>query len=239
MSILTQSSEALCGTSLQLIQGFELRCDDEPVLLPEAAQRLVAYLAVKRRPQRRLTVAGMLWMDTTDEQAAANLRTVLWRARRVDPELVLSDNGNLRLGDHVRVDLHEMVAAVHALVDDPSAPLLPETSAKLLCEDLLPDWCDDWVVLERERLRQVRLHGLEALCLRLTALGRFLHAIEVGLLATAADPLRESAQRALVMAHLAEGNVSEAVRQYAAYKATLAEELGVEPTPVLRALVGR
>ena len=38
--------------------------------------------------------------------------------------------------------------------------------------ELLPDWYDDWVLLERERFRQLRLHALDALCDDLTRAGR-------------------------------------------------------------------
>ena len=49
--------------------------------------------------------------------------------------------------------------------------------------EILPDWYDDWLLLERERIRQLRLHALEAIrCTRLTAAGRFGEAIEAALL---------------------------------------------------------
>src|SRR6266571_3495035 len=51
--------------------------------------------------------------------------------------------------------------------------------------DLLPYWYEDWVLVERERFRQLRLHALEALCEQLTALGRFDHAVEAGIAAVA------------------------------------------------------
>jgi hypothetical protein len=70
--------------------------------------------------------------------------------------------------------------------------------------ELLPGWYDDWVLLEREPLRQRVLHGLEALSRHLVRAGRFAEAVEAAMVAVAVEPLRESAQRALVTAHLAE-----------------------------------
>src|SRR5688500_15668681 len=84
-------------TDLQLLQRFELRVRGEPASLPDTGQRLVAFLAVRNCPQRRTTVAGTLWGDTTDDHAAANLRTALWRTRRVDPDLVRSSGGYLSI----------------------------------------------------------------------------------------------------------------------------------------------
>ena len=53
----------------------------------------------------------------------------------------------------------------------------------------------------------------------------------------AVDPLRESAQRLLVQAHLAEGNVGEALRCYQRYRALAEYELQVEPSAELTALL--
>jgi DNA-binding SARP family transcriptional activator len=52
-----------------------------------------------------------------------------------------------------------------------------------------------------------------------------------------AEPLRESAHRALVMVHLHEGNYGEALRQYQRCRALLHDELGIDPSPRLHDLV--
>jgi DNA-binding SARP family transcriptional activator len=98
-------------------------------------------------------------------------------------------------------------------------------------------WYDDWVLSEAEDWRQLRLHALEALADRLTAIGRWGEAADAAGAAVRAEPLRESANAALIRVHLAEGNQSEAVRQFDRYRALLDAELGLEPTPRLRRLV--
>ena len=55
--------------------------------------------------------------------------------------------------------------------------------------------------------------------------------------AVLAEPLRESAQRALVSAYLAEGNCWEALRQYEAYKRLLHRELRLAPSALMLALI--
>jgi DNA-binding SARP family transcriptional activator len=87
------------------------------------------------------------------------------------------------------------------------------------------------VLLERERLRQLRLHALDALAESLIRQGKPALALEAAWASVRAEPLRESAHRAVVSAHLGEGNVSEAVRHYRAFRRLLHEELGVEPSP--------
>jgi DNA-binding SARP family transcriptional activator len=49
--------------------------------------------------------------------------------------------------------------------------------------------------------------------------------------------LRESAHRTVVRAHLAEGNVAEALRAHAVFRDLLREELGVSPTEQMSRLV--
>jgi DNA-binding SARP family transcriptional activator len=93
------------------------------------------------------------------------------------------------------------------------------------------------VLIERERFRQLRLHALEALCRRLTDAGRHGEATEAGLAAVACEPLRESAHRAVVAAHLSEGNAGEALRQYEACRALLGRQLGLEPTAAFERLM--
>jgi DNA-binding SARP family transcriptional activator len=102
---------------------------------------------------------------------------------------------------------------------------------------LLPGWYDDWVIVERERLRQRLLHALEAVCYRLSEAGRHAELVEAALRVVELDPLRESGQRALISAHLAEGNVIEAWRTYAACRQVLKTELGLAPSIELTRLV--
>jgi DNA-binding SARP family transcriptional activator len=114
---------------------------------------------------------------------------------------------------------------------------LGATAFETLSRDLLPGWYDDWVLIEAEDWRQLRLHALEALAARLTAAGRWGEAAHAASAAVRAEPLRESAHAALIQVHLAEGNQSEAVREFTRYRALLHAELGLEPTPRLRRLL--
>ena len=105
--------------------------------------------------------------------------------------------------------------------------------------DLLPGWYDDWALLERERMRQRLLHALEAMSRQLVRMRRCAEAVEAAIIAVGAEPLRESAQRTLIEAHLAEGNLIEGRRTYWAYQDVLDRELGAKPDPELAALVHR
>jgi DNA-binding SARP family transcriptional activator len=228
------SSEA--RVRVDLLGGFEYRRDDEAVLLTLGAQRLVAFLALHRRPLQRVHVAGTLWIDSTEEHANASLRTALWRVQHLRPAVVSRTSTHLALADDVPVDTSEIEALAQCVLA--GGRLDPEGVARLSsAKVLLPDWYDDWVVIERERLRQLCLHALEQLSADARAQGRYAQATEAGLGAVALEPLRESAHRAVIETYLAEDNASEALHHYRLFERMLDTKLGLRPSPRLRELV--
>jgi DNA-binding SARP family transcriptional activator len=146
----------------------------------------------------------------------------------------------LGLAEGVAVDLRHAQALARRLLDPSVTPGRSELGAPAmaaLSTDLLPDWYDDWVLAEAEDWRQLRLHALEALTRRLAAAGRLGEAAGAARAAVRAEPLRESGHAALIQVHLAEGNQSEAVREFTHYRALLRAELGLEPTQRLYQLI--
>jgi DNA-binding SARP family transcriptional activator len=228
---------------LVLLARFSLvsRADGAEIALPLYAQRLLAFLALAHGPQDRSLVSSSLWLGTVDQRAAASLRTTLWKLRQVDEDLVVADVRTVDLGPGVAVDFDEAIAQARSLLSPGSEATDAAVGAARAWatfeDELLPGWYDDWVIFERERFRQLRLHALEGLSQQLTRLGRHAEAVDAAQAAVAAEPLRETAQRVLIAAHLAEGNRSEARRQLALYTELLRDELGVEPSSELRSLL--
>jgi len=233
----TFASSSAPSLRLNLLDHFELWRDGRLIPLAVAIQRLLAFLALRRRPVGRLFAAGTLWMDSSERRSSGSLRSALWRLRAEGLDLVEATPTQVGLAPTVVVDLEEATTFAKALADRSATPLQEPLHAGPLTKDLLPDWYDDWVLIERERYRHIRLRALEALCERLTQEGRFALAIETGLAAVSTEPLRESAHRVLIMTHLAEGNLSEAIRQFRMLRDLLRTELGVEPLEDLAALV--
>jgi DNA-binding SARP family transcriptional activator len=220
---------------LTLLGGFRLCVDGLPVGLPVGAQRLVALLALRGRMSRS-RLAGMLWPDTTEPRALASLRTAIWRVNQLAPGLVLSAGDTVDVALHTRIDVREFVERATSVLRDAESG--PDRWPAVMQEgDLLVDWSDSWLTNDRERLHQLRLHLLERLSERLTADGRFGLAVEAVLAALRRDGLRESAHRALIRAHLAEGNIGEARRAYATCVQVLGQELGVAPSPATTMLL--
>jgi DNA-binding SARP family transcriptional activator len=214
---------------LRLVGGFELSLSGVPVALPGGAQRLIAFLALQSGPVRRAYVAGSLWPEATDERASARLRTALWSLRRVWVGLVEGIQ-TLGIAHSAHVDLNDAIEAAHRVIRDPGGALRTEAHVPALYGDVLPDWHEEWVVLERERFREVRVRALEALSGLLAEQCRFDEAALMALAAIRAEPLRESAHRALIAVHLSEGNRHAATAQFRRLRWLLNSELGIEPS---------
>jgi DNA-binding SARP family transcriptional activator len=231
---------ARAAVHLDVLGEFGLRVREAPVVVRRAQQRLLAFLAVSRRPVSRGTLGQRLW-EAVDEQ-----RSNLWRLPRpTGVPLVTTTSTHVALSDAVVVDLWQREDVADRLarprpgVEPPAEapPLDDQEPHALWTDDLLPDWHDEWLMVERESYRQMRLHALESLSQRLRESGKHASALAAALAAVQADPLRESAHRQVVAVHLAEGNSAEALRQFHVYRRLLAHELGLPPSPAIRALV--
>jgi DNA-binding SARP family transcriptional activator len=223
---------------LHLFGGPFVRFGARRAEIPEGSQRLLVFVALRRGAVDRRHAAGILWPDGTDTRAAGNLRSALWRLNNAGISLIRADKYRLVLRDDVFVDLRIINDWAGRLIDgSASGPDLGVIPWNIQEFELLPGWYDDWALLERERVTQRMLHGMEMQIRRLIQHGRCAEAVEVALVATGADPLRESAQQSLIEAYLAEGNWAEAHRRFESYRLLVRDELGIQPGVRLSALV--
>jgi DNA-binding SARP family transcriptional activator len=224
---------------LGLFDGFVLREGDCNVALPLQVQRLIALVAL-RTTLRREEASGTLWPEIPDLRAGARLRTTLWRLHRSGRDVLDTANGQLFLAESVDVDLKNWMVLALRVIDAPNSVAAHDLGSLRLCGELLPGWYDDWVLLERERVRQLQLHVLEAAADQLLRLSRHAAALEFALRALQMEQTRESAHRLVIRVHLAEGNTGEAWRQFEHCRDLLGRELGVDPSDELCALmIGR
>lgn len=218
---------------LSLLDGFALTVGGRELVVPRAQQRLLALVAL-RRDTNRNTAVGLLWPEGQEARAAASLRTALWRLQQLPVPTVRAGGDTIGLDPGLGLDVGDLVAmslsAGQGCVDLPGSLLLGP-------HELLPGWYDEWVLVERERLRQLYLHTVERFAQSCLRAGRHGDALEAALAAVRADPLRESPYRLAVEVHLAEGNIAEALSTYQHYRALLARELGVAPSPMIRGLI--
>ncbi|WP_434739924.1 AfsR/SARP family transcriptional regulator [Micromonospora sp. SH-82] len=221
--------------ALHLLGGFRLLRRGAPVVVPRGLQRVIALIGL-RPDATRSNLAGLLWPEAAEERALSSLRTALWRLRQ-DPCCPLITVGDtVRLDPSVRVDVDDLVQTA-ARIRDGDDTRLAEGALAAGRHDLLPGWYDDWVLLERERLRQLRLHMLEQVAAYHLAAGRHGQALDAALEAMSAEPLRETPHRLVVRIHLAEGNAYEAVHAFYVYRDLLLRELRLEPSAAMSALL--
>ena len=207
--------------------------------IPEGSKRLLAFVALHAGMVNRRWAAGALWPLGDDSRASGNLRSALWRLRGNGLELINVDKVSIGLCGNVVVNVQvacdwasRIIGGTH--YDDD----LGAVAWRLDELELLPGCYEDWALMERERVRQRMLHAFETLSQHLIGKQRFAEAVEAAMAAVSIEPLRESATRALIEAHLAENNWAEAYRTFRRYRSILREELGTEPTSELARLMG-
>lgn len=230
--------------SIQLFDELHL-CHERTPLPPLQSARtesLLAYLLLYRKaPQPRQRIAFLLWPDSTERQARTNLRHVLHNLRRAlpDPDRFLDVTPRTlqwRMDAPCWFDVaafEEWLSLADRDVGDSGLAAL-RRAVELYTGDLLEGCYDEWILEERERLRQRYLEALGRLTAALEARGDHAQAIQYAERLLLQDPLREETYRLVMRLHDARGDRARAVRVYHTCAAVLERELGVEPSAPTR-----
>jgi len=231
--------------SLTLLGDFQARLGPVPPLRLGArkAEALLAYLALPPgQPHSRDKLAALLWDDRSPQQARSRLRETLFVLRRAlacaDPPCLELGSETLALhADAVDVD----VVAFERLVQAGSTEALAR-AVDLYRGDLLEGLAfrgalfEDWLMGERERLRELALDTLAKLLAHQRVVGPAETALQTALRLTALDPLQETVHRTLMRLYAQLGRRGAALRQYQLCVGVLQRELGVEPEADTRQL---
>ncbi len=222
---------------IHLISEFQLIVGDASVAVPHGVQRLLAFLAMAARPVSRSRLAGQLWLDVPEWRALGNLRSALWRLRRIRRPIISSQDDRLALDPDVEVDVFDLSGLMRRLTIEPDDEDLDRLPQVLDATEVLPGWEDEWIIVERERFRELRIYALERASEALLARGRHSAAVQAAMAAIETEPFRDSAQRLLVRAYLDEGNQAAALRTYHAFRDLMEMELGLEPSEAMATLI--
>lgn len=223
---------------LTVMGELEVRRGAARIPVATAARRLLALLVVRGRPLLRPNAARTLWPDAPEERACANLRTALWQLNRAAPGALDVTPLQVSLGGRVSVDLYDLRLLAATALDGAPAGEWERVLEGLACaQPLLPEWDEPWLGAEREEFEELRVRALERICERSTADADYTTAARAGLAAVAANPLRESAQRALIRLHIAEGNLGVAAQRYESFARALRRDLGLTPSPQMAKLM--
>ncbi|MBI2206369.1 MAG: AAA family ATPase [Candidatus Rokubacteria bacterium] len=223
---------------LELLGGFALRIPTgDVVAVPAKARALLAYLALhpgQRHPRDKLT--ALLWGDAGDIQARDSLRHAARSLRTA--RLVSTDSAGFAVDpDALDVDVVRFERCVTA-----GTPEALAEAADLYRGDLLEGLAvneprfEEWLLAERERLRELALETLAKLLALHAKAGSTERAVVVASRLLSLDPLQEAVHRALMRLYARQGRRGAALRQYQVCVSVLDRELGAEPEAETREL---
>lgn len=192
-------------------------------------------------------IAAALWPECDEAAARHCLASAIWRAKTAfkpdDPPLLVDDEQiGLQLDRRFWVDSIAFDRRVRPVVDQ--ARCLSGAAIVRRLKRAVDSYAGDfaasvdgeWALIERERLKVLQL---DALFLLASSYGRAANwpvTIALARRLCAAEPLREDAQRLLMVAFAETGNRGLALKQFEQCRAVLAKELSVEPMPETREL---
>ncbi|HEY9291024.1 MAG TPA: BTAD domain-containing putative transcriptional regulator [Microlunatus sp.] len=220
---------------LEVLGHWELTADGRRIGLGQREQRLLGLLTVRHSGSRSL-VAGTLWPDSSEALALANLRSAVWKVQHQLPGIIDSGRVELALHPMVRCDVTALRTMIKTCQSDP-AKITVDDLAMLAAPPLLPGWKDEWVLLERERIRNRQLAALQLVARERAAAASFGIAEMAAEAATRLEPLSEDTVELLITARDALGDTAGALQAYRQWERRLRQDLGLDPTPQMRALV--
>ncbi len=220
------------------------------------AMALVVYLAITRQPHSRDALATLLWPQSDQSRARADLRRVLSDLHKALGESWLETTGEevalqtANLWTDVENFRRLLTASqTHGHPLDAPCPICLRTltqAVSLYRDDFLAGFTlpdspafDEWQFFQTESLRGELAHALERLVTSHTLQTNFEAAILFARRWVALDPLLEPPQRALMRLYAATGQHTAALRQYQNYARLLDEELNAAPSAEMLALYER
>jgi predicted ATPase/DNA-binding SARP family transcriptional activator/Tfp pilus assembly protein PilF len=221
-----------------------------------AAEALFLYLTCNRRPFGRETLAELLWAERTTAQALTNLRTILTPLRRELDEYLVVTRETLAFNTEndfwLDVDEFELKMKEFGLPERGSPPKDEAAARELqLVLDLYQgdfllgfslrdgQGFEEWVILQRERLKRLAREGFRLLTHYLLDSGQYSQAILNASHWQQLDPYDEDACRAQMWALMRNGQRSAALQAYRQLKENLAQEVGVSPSSATSGLFQR
>jgi DNA-binding SARP family transcriptional activator/predicted ATPase len=235
---------ALPGLHIYLLGGFRLINEGKLVTTFTQArlQALLAYLLLHRHsPQPRQHLSYLFWPDSPEAQARTNLRQLLHHLQRALP----ASDQYLQIEKHTlqwKVDAtytldvagfeQDTIMAAQARQEGQYVEERRklESAVGRYQGELLPACYDDWILPERERLRQIYCTALEDLIDNLEDQHDYRAAIVYAEALLRHDPLREITYQQLMWLHALNGDRASALRMYHTCATILGQELGVKPS---------
>lgn len=226
-----------------LLGRFEVRQDGKRLTIPTRnAQSLFAYLLLNAgQAQRRERLAGLLWPDSSEENARSNLRHELWRLRKAletnRDSYFLIDDLSLSFNPFSPYDL-DVQNLESGLIEGSTVDGLI-AALSVYHGELLPGFYDEWVLAKRDRLHAIFEAKMARLLELLQAGGRWAEVLDWSLRWIEMGQWPEPAYRALMSAYANSGDISKAVATYERLAQGLQKDLVAKPSEQTQALYER
>lgn len=232
----------LCGRLVATVGGR--RVDEN---LTEPGERsLFAYLVLRRlSPVDPGELVEALWPERPPPDADRRVGRLLRRLRKLlGSDLELRPYVQFRLGADAFIDIEAAAEAVHRAeaavarhdwsTSWPAARVALHTARRTF----LPGARAPWIEAQRRRLRDIELRAFESIAATGLGLGgnELISAERSARALIEREPLRESGYQHLMTALSRRGNVAEAIQVYANFARRLKQEVGIDPSPEIRAL---
>src|SRR5512143_2898495 len=222
---------------LHLFGSLRMWLDDAPIepATPPRTLHLLAYLLLHRQATlTRDQLAFTLWPDRAEAEARGQLRRYVYRLRQLLP----AGDWLIKQGERIQwneaADYGLDVAEFERLSSGKPDQL--EAAARLYADDLLIDLYEDWVIVERERLRELYLAGQQRLLEHYREQQAYDRAITCGQRILKREPFRENIVREVMQLRVAAGDRNRALEDYRQFRQRVQDEIGVEPLPETTAL---
>ncbi|MEZ4635057.1 MAG: BTAD domain-containing putative transcriptional regulator [Caldilineaceae bacterium] len=238
----------MSALEIGLFGGFRLRYRGEAVstVRQPIVQSLLAYLVIQRAtPKPRQHTAAVFWPDVPDADARRNLRNKVFSLRNhlPDADHFLAVDSNVlqwRIDSDFTLDVavfsQLLARAEQAYTEPEEARQFLEAAVALYQGELLPGFYDDWILDARAQLSDLYVAALDNLIRILEAQRDFTAALDYARRLLAHDPIHEGSYRCLMRLYALNGDLPHALRMYQECVATLAQELGVEPSSETQSL---
>lgn len=230
--------------------------NDSPVqdFVTRKALALFIYVVLNRHAQQRDKVSALLWRDVAEKHAQNSLRRVLSNLRQLVGAYLWIDRQSIAFDEQQPfwVDVESFRAVLGAL---PAVP--PQPQARMATLDVVsieaalalyehefldgfyvddaPTF-DEWVLLQREELRELALRGFAYLTTYYQGQNNFVAALVAIQRWLAIEPWSETAHYQRISLLAQSGQRTEALAQYEACRTMLADEFGIAPSATMLAL---
>jgi TolB-like protein/Tfp pilus assembly protein PilF len=229
----------MASFEISLLGGVQIRSADGSVIEVAGGRKERALLAILAMPpgatRSRDKLAGMLWSERGDKQARDSLKQALLKLRKSfgdeasSPFLADRDSVTLDSGA-VTVDAAKFERLICEGTTEALTRALSLYRGDLLDGiDLRDPAFDEWLIIQRQRLRDMAREALARLLDHHLASDSRDQAGAIARQLLTLDPLREAAHRALMRIYADQGQTALALKQYRLCRDALQGELGVKP----------